>query len=349
MNKVIITSQANIPLAIQVKNELAKYNLDVSVEIVSSDPSSDNHPSLVMSRIITDDTLMITMSKGSSDVLYGFDTKYPSNQVLSSGSINDHKLWMVQLDDTSVDKLLDWINDQMSNKSLAPTLESEFDIQSARTYQEFSDYVASHLADATEIAYDLETNSGDVDSLESEVIGFSLSARGSRSGIYVILRSCDYVMPSKDKRATESLLSDLSNKASKLIVHNLGFEVPQTRTWLGYDIPYEQIEDTMVMARTRTFRGIGLKNQVETNLGIPDWSVDINEYLSAMSNLLDASEKKGLRYLLKKSGNPTDVVDLVQMNLSEVINMIHKPNDKDSKIYIAQYGSLMTLIRVTEA
>lgn len=349
MNKVIITSQANIPLAIQVKNELAKHNLDVSVEVVSPDPSSDNHPSIVMSKIITDDTLMIIMSKGSSDVLYGFDTKYPSNQVLSSGSINDHKLWMVQLDDTSVDKLLGWIDEQMNSKSLAPTLESEFDIQSARTYQEFSDYVASHLADATEIAYDLETNSGDVDSLESEVIGFSLSARGSRSGIYVILRSCDYIMPSKDKRATESLLSELSSKASKLIVHNLGFEVPQTRTWLGYDIPYEQVEDTMVMARTRMFRGIGLKNQVETNLGIPDWSVDINEYLSAMSNLLDASEKKGLRYLLKKSGNPTDVVDLVQMNLSEVINMIHKPNDGDSKIYIAQYGSLMTLIRVTEA
>ena len=312
--------------------------------MISSDSLSSNYIGTLVSSIDRD-TRIISMSPSSTMMLYNLpeDPNYNKYQIMKSGTINNKQLEFVEVNghDDNIgeklfDQLLQYYNLSVAKSNTHPPDDSDpllnnLDIKTATNYYELYEYYVNHLQGKSMIAYDLETNSGDIyNSTDSRVIGFSLSEVGSKSGIYVLFESSDYKMPIEDKKLCEDLLNYiLSDNNVTLVIQNIAFEIPQTRTWLGIELPYERVEDTMVQSRMRVFRGVGLKNQVMLNLGYKDWSEDLDKVLSSVGMLLNSSYNDGLRYIMKCL---TAIKDNDLSQFSSTNDFIHKVMNDNTNI-----------------
>ena len=191
--------------------------------------------------------------------------------------------------------------DQVMNKKI-----SKF----VMTYDEYERLYHEEGYDTAErLAYDIETNALPILTSDSEIIGFS-HAKNKDEGFYVCMKSLDHDMSEEElKKCKELLLHTL--KTHKLIVHNSMYERPYTLKELNYDIPFDQLDDTLVMARLMLGGkvGAGLKPQAQNNLGYPDWETDLGDYLSAATYLLKTAvseecyEKGSFQNIVGMSGN----------------------------------------------
>lgn len=191
--------------------------------------------------------------------------------------------------------------DQVMNKKI-----SKF----VMTYDEYERLYHEEGYDTAErLAYDIETNALPILTSDSEIIGFS-HAKNKNEGFYVCMKSLDHDMSEEElKKCKELLLHTL--KTHKLIVHNSMYERPYTLKELNYDIPFDQLDDTLVMARLMLGGkvGAGLKPQAQNNLGYPDWETDLGDYLSAATYLLKTAvseecyEKGSFQNIVGMSGN----------------------------------------------
>lgn len=160
----------------------------------------------------------------------------------------------------------------------------DMEIKYATDYAGFKSYVFEKLINEPEISYDIETNAELVYSDKFDVIGFSLGKK--RSGVYVCLDSLEYTMPKAERDLCESLLVMLL-KNKNLIVHNANYERPATYFKYGYELPYEKVTDTLVMAKLLLGGkvGAGLKPNAQ-RIGYPDWDSDVGEYISNVKALI---------------------------------------------------------------
>lgn len=155
------------------------------------------------------------------------------------------------------------------------------------TFQQFLDeYLNKGYINEKELAYDVETTAQPIYDKDLRIIGFSNARKNE--GFYVCIESLDYEMSREDKEKTFSLLKDILS-SHKVIVHNSMYERPLTLQSIGYDIPYEDLDDTLAMARLMLggHVGAGLKLQAQTHCGYPDWETDKDNYLSAARGILD--------------------------------------------------------------
>lgn len=159
-------------------------------------------------------------------------------------------------------------------------------IEYCLTYKEVEDKLNSEeFSNANLLAYDIETNARPIFDEDGEIIGYSHAVKNH--GFYVCLKSLDYEMPEDDRnKCFDKLLDTLKTK--RVIVHNSMYERPYTLKVLNYEIPFESLEDTLVMSRLMLggHVGAGLKNQAQTNLGYHDWETDLDKYLDACRGLL---------------------------------------------------------------
>lgn len=162
---------------------------------------------------------------------------------------------------------------------------SQKDLRTARTYQEFYDYYVEHLANCTNPSFDLETNAQDPRSELAEIVGFSLAPEGGKSGIYVLRKSLDYVMPDHEYEQIVKLTTEYLSKCT-IRVHNCMYEIPFT--FNNWGLLIDNFEDTLVKARMLLGgkTGAGLKEQCITNLGYPDWDKDLGTYWGGFKTVL---------------------------------------------------------------
>jgi hypothetical protein len=161
----------------------------------------------------------------------------------------------------------------------------------ARTYKELYDYVIP-LVGTQEIyiSYDIESNYKFEYSPEFRIVGFSLSFKEAE-GIYALMKSYDHSMkPDEIEKCHQLLKWLLSQKNVHVIVHNMMFELPSTLNQIGYEIPGERIEDTLVYSKfynSGRTGGNGLKDQAVLHLGYSDWSKDLDHVGSIRSEVAE--------------------------------------------------------------
>lgn len=156
----------------------------------------------------------------------------------------------------------------------------EKEILSAHSFEEFKEICETRFFNDQRVAYDIETNARPVWTSGGQIIGFSIANK--TSGVYVSIRSLDFNM---DKEEEDKIWEYLKSKIfdeKRLIIHNTMYERPYTLFCKGYEIGYDQADDTLVMSRL--MRGgkesAGLKYQAQKNLHYPDWETDLTTYIS---------------------------------------------------------------------
>ena len=160
------------------------------------------------------------------------------------------------------------------------------------TFDEFlNEYLSKGYVNEEKLAYDVETTAEPIMNENLQIIGFSNARKNE--GYYVCIEALDYKMSEEDKFKTFSLLKDIL-MSQKVIVHNSMYERPLTLECVGYDIPYETLDDTLAMARLMLggHVGAGLKAQAQTHCGYTDWETDTQVYLSAASGIINAVYNK---------------------------------------------------------
>lgn len=153
-------------------------------------------------------------------------------------------------------------------------------------------------------------------------------------GTYVILKSVDYEMPEEDQKKSmlllKRLLSNVEDRKGrtpginvnnmikerelndgvkvgfddgrslegKSVVHNFMYEGPATINVMDYELKYDNIDDTLVMAKLLNGgkTGAGLKYQAQ-NIGYPDWETDLDEYIHSFLNVAKPSNGKGVKHI----------------------------------------------------
>lgn len=158
-------------------------------------------------------------------------------------------------------------------------------IMSALTYQELLDIYDTELKEYDKLSYDIETNAAPIYSADSEIIGYSLGRPDK--GVYACMRSLEYDMSDEDIQKCLELLTEVL-KTKNVIVHNSQYERPYTLTVLGYEIPFETLDDTLIMARLMNGASTraGLKVRAQQDLGYPDWETDLEVYMKYLKVFL---------------------------------------------------------------
>lgn len=153
----------------------------------------------------------------------------------------------------------------------------------ALDYETFRRFYEDELAGSPMLAYDIETNAELVYSSKFEICGWSLAREGV--GIYVCLDSLDYTMPESDRDRCVELLLRILDETPKVVVHNGLYERPATYYRYGYEIPFDKLEDTLVMAKIMLGGkvGAGLKPNAR-RIGYPEWDADVVAYVSGFTD-----------------------------------------------------------------
>lgn len=203
-------------------------------------------------------------------------------------------------------------------------LESK-NVLSAHTFEEFRDIYEKEISGSGQIAYDIETNALPIFHEDSEIIGFSVSSK--TTGVYISLHALDFdIDPDEETEIFDYLKKEIFSK-NKLIIHNTQYERPYTLTCLGYEIKFDQADDTLVMARLlkNPKEGAGLKYQAQKYLQYPDWETDLSNYISGfrevVSRIVFGPKKYSYLWSDLKGFNKNNVFDLNHVksyfNLSE--------------------------------
>lgn len=181
-------------------------------------------------------------------------------------------------------------------------------LEYAKTYQEFKDFYIRELMNEDMLAYDIETNAEMVYSDKFNIIGFSLAKR--HCGIYVCLESLEYKMSDDDNQKCRDLLVAILKKTPKIIVHNSLYERPATYYNLGYEMDFDKIEDTLVMAKLMLGgkTGAGLKPNAK-KIGYPDWDADIGEYIDNFVTFLKRSTLVRYKWIFEELENGKSFLD----------------------------------------
>lgn len=153
----------------------------------------------------------------------------------------------------------------------------------ALDYETFRRFYEENLRGEEMLAYDIETNAKIVYAEDFDICGWSLAKRGM--GIYVCLDSLDYSMGEDDRELCIELLVKILRETPKIVVHNSLYERPATYYRYGYEMPFEKMEDTLVMAKIMLGGkvGAGLKPNAR-RIGYPEWDADVAEYISAFTS-----------------------------------------------------------------
>ena len=155
--------------------------------------------------------------------------------------------------------------------------------------QQFDEFCKENVDPYDEIGYDVETNALPVMDQNHRIVGFSL-ASGKTKGCYVPLRALDFKIPKTERELIKQrLVQILENKNKDIWVYNCQHEIPVTWNWTNYFM--ENVKDLYVIAKLmncgkRSERGqMGLKYLCMSNLGLQDWSEDLDEYFVLLKNL----------------------------------------------------------------
>lgn len=202
--------------------------------------------------------------------------EYTSDLLSHVNKTSEYKKWKNRLTSCIAREALEMTESEME-KNLTYT-----DV--CLTYDDFKNFYEKNLKGKTKIAYDVETNAIMQTSEHYKVIGFSLSSSSDNS-CYVVFESLDYKMPEEDKKKINKIVKEiLVDENIKILVYNCKHELLASLSWL--DVKMENVQDLFIW--TKLLRGqsseyqgsAGLKYQVSTLLGYPDWSKDLNLYRS---------------------------------------------------------------------
>lgn len=169
-----------------------------------------------------------------------------------------------------------------------------------KSYKEFEEFCANEIDDATDVAYDVETNAEEVHNVNHRIVGFSI-ASNKDTGCYVPLDSLDFKMDGFDKELIEDKMRDILT-TKNIIVYNCQHEYPATLNWLNVEI--KSLDDIFVMVKLMMgqagrYQGNGgLKAQSVMHLGYTDWSEDLDIYFEYVRDY--GNKKEEMRNLLSK-------------------------------------------------
>lgn len=175
-------------------------------------------------------------------------------------------------------------------------------------------------------SFDVETNAETMFTEKYAWAGFSIG-KSNTDGLYVCIESLDKCMSEEDKIKTYEFLKDILPRTHYL-VHNAIHERSSIRSVLDIEVPYENIDDTMMAARLLLGgnSGAGLKWQAKYNLGYDEWESDKDLFLQFATPLvnlwltsdrqfvgLDSSDANMLRDLLVSVGydDPDEIIKLL--------------------------------------
>lgn len=186
----------------------------------------------------------------------------------------------------------------------------------ALTYNDFKSYYVSQLMSEPELAYDIETNAELVYHKDFDIIGWSLAKK--RNGIYVCCKSLDYEMSDSEAELCKQLLVSILKNTPKITVHNSLYERPATLYNLGYDMPFDKVDDTLVMAKLMLGgkTGAGLKPNAQ-KIGYPAWDEDLDDYIDLFKTFLARLKLAKFRPIVASMRDGVSLTDIVNQLLQE--------------------------------
>lgn len=207
----------------------------------------------------------------------------------------------------------------------------------AKSYKDLYDYIVPKItmwnkAEKLRIAYDIESNYL-FNLLEGfEIVGFSLAVEGQHGeGIYTLLDAIDGGMSTEDKNKCFSLLKwVLSHPKVQIVVHNMMYELPATLNVLGYEIPRDKIDDTLVWSKlfnSGKTGGNSLKAQAVVRLGYSDWSRDLDDFTKAKIELAKFMCKKARDKVTYKNKNLPNIKILQEPFCQTMMDITYKYYD----------------------
>ena len=172
-------------------------------------------------------------------------------------------------------------------------------LEYALDYDTFYNFYETNLKGEEMLAYDIETNAKLVYSKDFDICGWSLAKVGI--GIYVCLDALDYHMPEPDRQKCIDLLLKVLKDTPKIVVHNSLYERPATYFRYGYELPFEKIEDTLVMAKIMLGGkvGAGLKPNAR-RIGYPEWDKDLAQYIEGFTKAIKRSSLKRFQPIIQE-------------------------------------------------
>ena len=172
-------------------------------------------------------------------------------------------------------------------------------LEYALDYDTFYDFYKNNLKGEKMLAYDIETNAKLVYSRDFDICGWSLAKEGI--GIYVCLDALDYHMSESDRQQCINLLLKILKDTPKVVVHNSLYERPATYFRYGYELPFEKIEDTLVMAKIMLGGkvGAGLKPNAR-RIGYPEWDKDLAQYIEGFTKAIKRSSLKRFQPIIQE-------------------------------------------------
>lgn len=172
-------------------------------------------------------------------------------------------------------------------------------------YNDFDNFCKNYIDNNDVIGYDVETNALPIMSMNHKIVGFSL-ASSYDIGCYVPLESLDYNFEIEERRKIEERLKAILGDTNKqILVYNSKHEIPVTWNWLEITM-IENVFDLFVLVKLlnagktlpKGFKG--LKYQSMKNLGVRDWSEDLDSYFKALSELGKEDNQIIMKSILSK-------------------------------------------------
>jgi len=206
---------------------------------------------------------------------------------------------------------------------------AEKEVLSAHSFKEFVSIYERLLIDSPKISYDIETNARPPMTEGSRIIGFSIGKK--EGGVYVSIDSLDFHM-SKDEedKIWSYLINEIFKKKKRLQIHNTMYERPYTLCCKGYEIKYEDADDTLVKARLLRSpkESAGLKYQAQKYMHYPDWETDLSNYIDGFKSTVNRIAFGPKKYVsiwdfINSGGNILDVFD------QDCYNSLSDPDKKE--------------------
>lgn len=280
---------------------------------------------------------------------------------------------------------------KLSNGTYVDILDN-VEINACKTFSEFKNFVDSNMKDDTTFTFDYETNAIDVHREGFLPVGFSVANKGNSTdrklrGTYVILDSLDYHMSDEDKKKSleyvKNMIVNVKDRVGKykgldykkylnekkpdttvgyddgrtlegkVIVHNSMYERPATVNIMNYEIPYDDLDDTLVMAKLLLGGkvGAGLKPQAQS-IGYPDWETDLNDYMKGFLRLAGSSRKELYKMAVNNRWNDiysvkyytrTNVTSYILSHLKDLFTQLSNEFNLSSKqLALVNNESLLT-------
>lgn len=215
------------------------------------------------------------------------------------------------------------------------------DITAVRNYDGFKDWVDNNInlsAKNYSIAYDIETNAASQYSDKFDIIGFSLALeiKGIK-GIYVNLKSLDFEMSEEVNILCKNLLKEVLRNAEKIIVHNCLYELPATKFNLDLDIPFKQLDDTLVMVKLMLGGkiGAGLKDNAQ-KIGYDDWESDLLVYVNNFNAILSSMNLVKYRPVIEKLREGVEIYSYLTNPVNEEDSQ--EETDKNQDKLLSLFG-----------